>query len=69
MPKAEREALAALELKPPVDFAAIKAQYRVMVKRYHPDLHQGSGEAEEKFKGINQAFTMLRQIYGETAPE
>jgi hypothetical protein len=63
MPKAERDALNALELMPPVTFAAIKAQYRVLVKQHHPDANSGSLEAEERFKSINQAFTVLKQIY------
>jgi hypothetical protein len=63
MPAAERDALATLELAPPVTFAAIKSQYRVLVKRHHPDLHGGSAESGEKFKGINQAFAVLRAIY------
>jgi len=66
LPKAERDALTALELAPPTDLTAIKTRYRLMVKRYHPDLHGGSRAAEEKFKSINQAFTLLRQIYGAT---
>ena len=65
VPKAEREALSELELKPPVNFIAIKAQYRNLVKRHHPDANGGSREAEEKFKSINQAFAMLKQIYGQ----
>jgi hypothetical protein len=69
MPRVQREALATLELTPPIDFIAIKAQYRVLVKRHHPDLHGGSVEAEEKFKGINQAFTVLREMYGEAGQE
>jgi hypothetical protein len=63
MPAAERDALGVLELTPPVTFAAIKAQYKILVKRHHPDLHGGSAEAEEKFKSVNQAFTVLRGIY------
>ena len=63
MDKAEREALAALELTPPVDFAAIKAQYRALVKRHHPDANNGCRTAEETFKTINQAFTTLRKIH------
>ncbi len=59
----EREALAALELVPPVDFAAIKAQYRVLVKKHHPDLRGSDSENEEKFKDISQAFATLRKIY------
>ena len=45
------------------DFAAIKAQYRILVKKHHPDLHGGDREIEEKFKDINQAFATLRRIY------
>jgi DnaJ-class molecular chaperone len=33
------------------------------VKRHHPDANGGSREAEEKFKNINFAFTVLRKIY------
>ena len=61
---AEREALAALALQPPVAFAEIKAQYRLLVKQHHPDANGGSAASEEKFKLINQAFTTLRLIYG-----
>ena len=61
----EREALVVLELAPPVDFVAIKAQYRLLVKKHHPDLHGGDLAVEEKFKNINQAFSTLRKIYAE----
>jgi len=64
MSKAERDALTLLELLPPVDFAAIKAQYRILVKRHHPDANGGSPQSEETFKNINQAFAVLKQIYG-----
>lgn len=63
MPKVEREAFAILELTPPVSFLDIKAQYRLLVKRHHPDANAGSREAEERFKSINQAFAILKQIY------
>jgi hypothetical protein len=65
IPKAARDALAELELQPPVDFVAIKAQYRLLVKRHHPDANGGSRDAEEKFKNINQAFAMLKEFFGE----
>jgi len=64
MPKAERDALLILELTPPATFTAIKAQYRLLVKRHHPDANSGSPESEETFKNINQAFTVLKHIYG-----
>lgn len=67
IPKVARDALAQLELAPPVDFVAIKAQYRTLVKRHHPDANGGSREAEEKFKTINQAFAVLKEFFGEDA--
>lgn len=65
MPKAARDALQELELKPPVDFAAVKIQYRALVKQHHPDANGGSRAAEERFKSINQAFTVLKEFFGE----
>jgi len=58
-----REALAVLELTPPVDFKKIKARYKQLVKKHHPDANGGSPKAEEKLKSINQAFTVLRGMY------
>ena len=63
MAKSERDALTVLELQPPVNFIQIKTQYKILVKRHHPDANGGSHEAEERFKSINQAFTILKQIY------
>jgi DnaJ-domain-containing protein 1 len=60
----ESDALAVLGLSLPAEFAAIKARYRLLVKRHHPDANGGSREAEEKLKIINHAFTTLKAIYG-----
>jgi DnaJ domain len=64
----EKEALLALGLTPPVAFSAIKAQYRLLVKKHHPDAlaskdEKEQKEAEEKLKSINQAFTTLKAFY------
>ena len=42
-----------------VSDADLKKAYRKMAKKYHPDLHPGDKEAEEKFKQINEAFEVL----------
>jgi DnaJ-domain-containing protein 1 len=63
MSQAEKDAMAVLELRPPVSFVDIKAQYRILVKKHHPDANAGSRAAEEKFKILNQAFTVLKEIY------
>ncbi len=37
----------------------IKKAYRQKAKQYHPDLHPGDKEAEEKFKEANEAYEVL----------
>ena len=37
----------------------IKKAYRKQAKKYHPDLHPGDKEAEEKFKEVNEAYEIL----------
>lgn len=37
----------------------IKKAYRTLAKKYHPDQNQGDKQAEEKFKKINEAYTVL----------
>ncbi len=61
---AEARAMAELELEPPVSFAEIKARYRALVKRHHPDTHGGDKSAEERLKRINLAYTVLKECHG-----
>ena len=37
----------------------IKKAFRKMAKQYHPDLHPGDKDAEEKFKEVNEAYEIL----------
>ena len=37
----------------------IKAAYRKMAKKYHPDLNGGSAQAETKMKEVNEAYNIL----------
>ena len=37
----------------------IKKAFRKMSQQYHPDLHPGDKEAEEKFKEVNEAYQVL----------
>lgn len=65
LPPAIREALVTLgfeldKLVLPLRKAEIKAQYKTMVKRYHPDIHGGDRTAEERLKSINQAYAFLQ---------
>ena len=57
---AEAKALSAMDLSPPVTLDKLKARYKELVKRFHPDTHGGDKAAEERLKLINQAYTTLR---------
>ena len=37
----------------------LKKAYRVLAKKYHPDMHPGDKEAEEKFKEASEAYSVL----------
>ena len=39
--------------------AEIKAAYRKLAKKYHPDANSGDGKATERFKGVGEAYAVL----------
>ena len=55
------KALAVLGLASTATPAEIKASYKRLVKRYHPDANGGDRQAEERLKVINQAYSTLRK--------
>src|SRR5476651_1651424 len=48
-----------LGLERSADEAAIKAAYRKLAKRHHPDLHPGDKKAAERFQELNNANDLL----------
>lgn len=59
-PTAIERALAVLGLEPPATLEEIKARYKSLVKRLHPDANGGDRSAEEQLKVVNQAYSTLK---------
>lgn len=55
-----REPLSTLGLAWPTTLAAVKARYKELAKRHHPDANGGDRSAEERLKTINLAYAALR---------
>lgn len=56
-----RAALDLLGLPWPLDQAMLRARYKDLAKRHHPDATGGDCSAEEKLKDINRAYSLLRR--------
>lgn len=63
----ESEALAVLELPAQATFDEVKARYKSLVKRLHPDANGGDKSAEERLKIVNQAYSTLKAAYAQVA--
>lgn len=55
----EAKAFRVLELTPPATVEKIKASYKSLVKRHHPDTHGGDKASEDRLKEINLAYQTL----------
>jgi hypothetical protein len=55
-----REPLGILGLAWPVTLADVKARYKELAKRHHPDANNGDHASEETLKTINLAYAALR---------
>ena len=56
---AKRDYYEVLGIERSADEATIKKAYRQMAKKYHPDVNPGDKDAEEKFKEVNEAYSVL----------
>jgi len=56
-----------LELAPGADLAQIKAAYRRLARRYHPDVNPGNPTAQAQFVALHAAYRTLLQA-GDRAP-
>lgn len=57
-----RRAIAVLEYDGPLTLAQIKARYKALVKRHHPDANTGGNASDEKIKQINQAYRVVLEF-------
>lgn len=57
--KKEQDALRIFNLSYPFTKEELRKKYKILVKKHHPDLNAGSKEAEEKFKTISVAYSIL----------
>jgi len=64
-PIALAEPLALFDLAWPTTLAAVKARYKELAKRLHPDANGGDRGAEERLKTINLAYATLRTHFTE----
>lgn len=63
----EERALAVLELPSTASFEEVKARYKALAKRLHPDITGADKEAEERLKIVNQAYSTLKAAYAQVA--
>ena len=54
-----RNLYSVLGVEPSATKAAIKAAFRSLAKKYHPDMNKGNKSFEKKFKAIKQAYEIL----------
>ncbi len=57
----ERKSLEALGLDPSATKPQIKARFKELVKRHHPDANVGGGGSEEKLREVIQAYNYLKR--------
>ncbi len=57
----EAKALETLGLDTQATGADIKARYKELVKRHHPDANGGDRGSEDRFRDVIQAYRLLRQ--------
>ena len=58
----ENRALITMNINYPYTQKQLKIRYLELAKKYHPDMNQGSREAEEYLKEINLAYEFLKNF-------
>jgi DnaJ-domain-containing protein 1 len=58
-----RQPLDELGLRWPVSFDEVRARYKELAKRHHPDANGGDRKSEERLKTINLAYAAVRSHF------
>ena len=61
---AEQRALETLQLNGAADMTEVKARYKALAKKYHPDANDGDAAAEDRLKAVNEAYAVLKKSLG-----
>lgn len=56
-----RHAFEIMGLEPGASKEAIKARYKTLVKRHHPDANQGDRSSEDRLRSVINAYNVLRR--------
>ncbi len=56
-----------LGVSPQASDEEIKKAYRALAKKYHPDVNNGSAQAEARMKEVNEAYSMIMKLRREGA--
>ncbi len=63
LPENVKKSLSFFSLSWPIDDVLLKNRYKILVKKYHPDVNPGNAAAEEKFKQLSIAYKVLLAYY------
>ena len=58
----DKDAFRIMELDFSADWANIQKKFKTLVKKFHPDIHSGNKEYEDKLKKITLAYSHLKMI-------
>ena len=58
-----------LELNSSASLAEVKASYRRLARQYHPDVHPGDRQAQDKFIQLTEAYQILLRVAKPSAAE